>query len=64
MSEPTDTDYIAGGRRCAIRRAEALPGWWVATSPRNGDEALVEGSWDDWVTLARSILALEGTLDA
>ena len=54
---------IRGGRRCAITAANGLndgnepDGWWVGYSPRNGYGASVEGSWDDWVTLAKAILA-------
>lgn len=48
--------WLEGGRRCAVRQSEWLDGWWVGTSPRNGDGALVEGPWEDWVALARNIL--------
>lgn len=47
---------IRGGRRCAIRKDEWLNDWWIAYSPRNGDNADVEGSWADWVELANAIL--------
>ncbi len=51
--------YISGGRRCALRYSECLPNWWVGTSPRNGDNASVEGDWEDWVVLAQNILKLD-----
>ena len=49
--------YIDGGRRCAIYRH--VEDWWVGISPRNGYGASVEGTWADWVVLARRILAVE-----
>lgn len=53
-------DYIrGGGRRCALRKCAWLDGWYVGTSPRNGDDASVEGSWEDWVELAQNILAAD-----
>ena len=54
---------ITGGRRCGITSANGLnngdepEGWWVGYSPRNGYGAPVEGPWEDWVTLAKNILA-------
>lgn len=54
---------IPGGRRCAITAVNGLNegndpnGWWVGYSPRNGADASVEGSWEDWVALANNILA-------
>ncbi|MFK4760319.1 hypothetical protein ACI3KS_05225 [Microbacterium sp. ZW T5_45] len=58
----TETDpraYIAGGRRLAVEASQSLDNWWVGVSPRNGYGALVEGSWDDWVILAKKILAAD-----
>jgi hypothetical protein len=49
--------YINGGRRCALTASGWLDNWWMGTSPRNGDNAGVEGPWEDWVRLARNILA-------
>lgn len=51
--------WLEGGRRCAVKQSEWMEGWWVGTSPRNGDNATVEGPWEDWVTLARNILAYD-----
>ena len=51
--------WLDGGRRCAVRQSEAIDGWWVGESPRNGEGACVEGPWEDWVTLARNILAYD-----
>lgn len=48
--------YVAGGRRCALRRSEWIAEWWVGTSPRNGDHSSVEGDWEDWVNMAQGIL--------
>lgn len=48
---------IGGGYRCAIYRYSG--DWWVGISPRNGHGASVEGSWADWVELARNIIAVE-----
>jgi len=65
---------ISGGRRCGVHcstdadaskpaeaGAEELfeAGWWVGYSPRNGLNASVEGSWLDWVFLARRILRVQ-----
>ena len=55
---------IDGGRRCAVRQSEAIEGWWVGTSPRNGDLASVEGPWGDWVALAHGILAYDAAIKA
>lgn len=55
---------IVGGRRCAISSSEWLSGWFVGYSPRNGENASVEGPWEDWVTLARSILEIEAARSA
>lgn len=50
--------YIPGGRRCALQSCPFLgPDWFVGVSPRNGMFASVEGPWEDWVTLAKGILA-------
>jgi hypothetical protein len=57
MSEKKPLGYIEGGYRCALRESEWLSNWWVGTSPRNGDDAQVEGEWEDWVNLAHQILA-------
>lgn len=56
-STPNDPrEYVRGGdRRCAMRKSEWLDGWWVSYSPRNSNSN-AEGSWDDWVLLARNIL--------
>lgn len=48
---------LRGGRRVALRSSESLPDWYVGFSPRNGQNAAVEGTWEDWVTLAKAILA-------
>lgn len=51
--------YIPGGRRCAVGVCPWMGdagAWWVGVSPRNGQHASVEGSWEDWVVMARGIL--------
>lgn len=54
---------ISGGRRCGVTASNGLnsgddpDGWWVGYSPRNGLYASVEGPWEDWVNLARNIIA-------
>lgn len=45
-----------GGRRCAIRIGNLGRNWLVGWSPRNGSYCC-EGSWNDWVELAKNILA-------
>lgn len=49
--------WLDGGRRCAVKQSAWLDEWWVGVSPRNGEGAVVEGPWGDWVALARNILA-------
>jgi hypothetical protein len=54
--------YITGGRRVAMGVCPWMGdegAWWTGTSPRNGRHASVEGPWEDWVTLAREILAAD-----
>lgn len=53
---------IPGGRRCAVAVCPWMSNWFVGTSPRNGDDATVEGTWEDWVVLAKNILAIEESL--
>jgi hypothetical protein len=48
--------YLIGGRRCALEKLEDWDDFYVAVSPRNGRNAVAEGPWEDWVTLARNIL--------
>lgn len=45
---------VTGGRRCAVYRH--WDDWFVGISPRNGQHASVEGSFDDWCALAAGIL--------
>lgn len=49
---------LSGGRRCGLAFGN-MNGWYVGMSPRNGYGALVEGPWEDWVSLAREIIAVE-----
>lgn len=52
-------NFVRGGWRCALQRPSPFEDWWFGTSPRNGDGAFVEGPWEDWVALARGILAAD-----
>ena len=56
-SEDGESRSIDGGRRVALYWH--WPNWFVGYSPRNGLHASVEGPWEDWVTLARNILAAD-----
>lgn len=49
-------DYVcAGARRLAMCKSEWLTDWYISHSPRN-DNQNAEGTWDEWVALARAIL--------
>lgn len=56
-NDDADGAEIRAGRRCAIFHHST--DWWVGISPRNGHGSAVEGPWEDWVRLARGILAVE-----
>lgn len=56
--------WLDGGNRCALKQSEWIDGWWVGESPRNGEGALVEGPWQDWVILAYAILAYDEKIRA
>lgn len=63
--EPVDRSFIdGGGRRLACKKADWMENWWYAFSPRNGESAAAEGSWDDWVELAQNILEIDQKLKA
>lgn len=47
-----------GGRRLAMKPSKYLSDWYVGWSPRNSSDC-AEGTWFDWVELARNILAAE-----
>jgi hypothetical protein len=49
-------DYIASGRRLAVKKSEHMDDWYVSYSPRN-DNSNAEGDWAEWVDLAERILA-------
>ncbi len=59
MQQDDPRAYIHGGKRCAVEASDAMDGWWVGVSPRNGYGALCEGPWEDWVNLAHQILAAD-----
>ena len=51
--------YLAAGRRLAVKSSRWVgedEDWYVAYSPRN-DSACAEGTWEEWVNLAKLILA-------
>ncbi|MCW1431359.1 hypothetical protein [Novosphingobium sp. JCM 18896] len=51
-------ERIAGGRRCGVEKSAWLDGWFISWSPRN-DNQNAEGPWEDWVSLAKAILAAD-----
>ena len=44
------------GRRVGMS-GKTASNWYVSNSPRNGWGSIIEGPWEDWVELARPILA-------
>lgn len=53
-----ENDYIIAGKRLGIKRAindDTLPDWWTCISPRNHNH-YAEGTWADFVLLAKMIL--------
>lgn len=62
--EPVTRDFIEGGRRLACKKCDWMENWWVAYSPRNGEGAVAEGSWADWVGMATEILEVDQKLKA
>lgn len=57
MSEPRKpVTYFSAGRRLAMHQSEWLPSFYVSYSPRN-DNSNAEGPWEEWVDLARQIIA-------
>ena len=55
-------ESFSGGKRLAMAQFEEDVDWYVGYSPRNSishhnfNGASVEGSWEDWVNLAKEIL--------
>lgn len=47
-----------GGRRLGVMASEWLNDWYVSHSPRNANNN-AEGTWQEWVDLAKRILELE-----
>ena len=57
-------ERVKGAKRCGIQQSVWMgPDWYVGWSPRNDNENC-EGSWDDWVALAREILRIEAERSA
>lgn len=48
--------YLDAAKRLAVVESEWLDDWYISHSPRNGNE-FAEGTWCQWVHLARLILA-------
>jgi hypothetical protein len=65
--EPSDLHgdgfRIKAGTRLAMRKSDWLGNWYVSESPRNCNNN-AEGPWEEWVTLARLILAEDEKLKA
>ena len=62
--EPVDRTCIDGGRRLACKKSDWMGNWWYAYSPRNGDMAVAEGTWEEWVGMATEILEIDAKLKA
>ena len=56
MELDDDEDFsLEAGRRVGMG-GKTASNWYVSNSPRNGWRT-IEGPWEDWVELARLILA-------
>lgn len=58
-----DNFAINAARRLGMRKSDWLGNWYVSWSPRNCNNN-AEGPWEDWVELARRILAEDEKLKA
>lgn len=58
----TRREAMQGGRRLGMAKSSSFDDWYVGYSPRNSistdnfNGASVEGSWFEWVSLAKQIL--------
>ena len=57
MSTNSDGEKIilSAGRRLAIVKSNSIENWYFSYSPRN-DNTHAEGTWEEWVELAKEIL--------
>jgi hypothetical protein len=51
-------DIIPVAKRLGIYKSDNLSDWYVGYSPRNANN-YDEGTWADWVALARVIIAID-----
>lgn len=60
-----ENDWIIAANRLGITRTledDTLPDWWTCISPRNHNH-YAEGTWKDFVQLAKMILEKENGLN-
>ena len=46
---------VSSGRRLAVAKSGHIDDWYISYSPRN-DNQNAEGTWEEWVNLAKAIL--------
>lgn len=58
MTMDGDEIIIRTGRRLALCKTDAISNWYVSYSPRN-DNCNAEGTWEEWVALAKKIIEID-----
>ncbi len=62
INDYEERPVIQAAKRCGVQWCPWMGDWFTSWSPRN-DNRNAEGTWEDWVTLAKAILAHELTRD-
>lgn len=52
-------EEIVAGDRLGLRKSRVIEDLWIGMNPRQGEDWAPEGTWDEWVALARAILDRE-----